>query len=348
MKHALDAVSRGACRMAVMDFVYLLVRCPLSDFRPWGSKLGYWSARLNTRRGLLSGPVSRGDRAKMHCFRLATAERPHSSLKDTMAFCGHKRGITAGLRQHGGFEDVIHGLDQQHSHAGVLPTPLALSYGQAPFVRFAASSAVGYGHRHVSKARLEALERDGVLADEFVADEVVVQHHEAHHRELGEVDLKLEALVEQRVVPVLVDRFSPLLGTVGRNAVYFHVHVGVYYVSFGTGAFGFGEVLSADDLDVQELWRNTGHRIFSVGTEIGHVLPHDGRTQHSPGKSLAQRLAKTSLKEHSSHCFWLWKDVGKSLNSTDLHKVTRSERSFDSWNFLGATVCCSAESMLIL
>lgn len=35
----------------------------------------------------MSGPVSRGERAKMHCFRLATAERPHSSLKDTMAFC---------------------------------------------------------------------------------------------------------------------------------------------------------------------------------------------------------------------------------------------------------------------
>lgn len=58
-----------------------------SGSRPWGSKLGYCSLRLNTRRGLLSGPVSRGERAKMHCFRLATAERPHSSLKDAMAFC---------------------------------------------------------------------------------------------------------------------------------------------------------------------------------------------------------------------------------------------------------------------
>lgn len=58
-----------------------------SGSRPWGSKLGYWSVRLNTSRGLLSGPVIRGERAKMHCFRLATAERPHSSLKDTMAFC---------------------------------------------------------------------------------------------------------------------------------------------------------------------------------------------------------------------------------------------------------------------
>lgn len=58
-----------------------------SGSRPWGSKLGYWSVRLNTSKGLLSGPVNRGERAKMHCFRLATAERPHSSLKDTMAFC---------------------------------------------------------------------------------------------------------------------------------------------------------------------------------------------------------------------------------------------------------------------
>lgn len=62
-----------------------------SGSRPWGSKLGYWSVRLNTRRGLLSGPVSREERAKMHCFRLATAERPHSSLKDTIAFCREKK-----------------------------------------------------------------------------------------------------------------------------------------------------------------------------------------------------------------------------------------------------------------
>ncbi len=62
---------------------------------PWGSKVGYWSLRLNTRRGLLSGPVSRGERAKMHCFRLATAERPHSSLKDTMAFCRERREISS-------------------------------------------------------------------------------------------------------------------------------------------------------------------------------------------------------------------------------------------------------------
>lgn len=49
--------------------------------------------RLNTRRGLLSGPVRRGERAKMHCFRLATADRPHSSLKETIAFYREKREI---------------------------------------------------------------------------------------------------------------------------------------------------------------------------------------------------------------------------------------------------------------
>lgn len=47
--------------------------------------------------GQCSGPVSLGARAKMHCFRLATAERPQSSLKDTMAFCREKGEITAEL-----------------------------------------------------------------------------------------------------------------------------------------------------------------------------------------------------------------------------------------------------------
>ena len=57
---------------------------------PWASRLGYWSPRSNSSRGLPSGPMSLGQSARMHCFRLATADRPQSSLKGTMAFWGRR------------------------------------------------------------------------------------------------------------------------------------------------------------------------------------------------------------------------------------------------------------------
>lgn len=63
-----------------------------SGSRPWASMVGYSSLRLNSRTGLLSGPTRRGESASIHCFRLATADRPQSSLNGTMAFCGRHVG----------------------------------------------------------------------------------------------------------------------------------------------------------------------------------------------------------------------------------------------------------------
>ena len=60
----------------------------------------------------------------------------------------------------------------------------------------------------------EALERHGVLADELVADEVVVEHGEAQQRQLGQVHAELEALVEQRVEAVVTHRLCALLRAV--------------------------------------------------------------------------------------------------------------------------------------
>lgn len=60
-----------------------------SGSSPWASMLGYCSFRLNSTSGLFSEPVRRDDRARMHCFRLATADKPHSSLNDAIEFWGN-------------------------------------------------------------------------------------------------------------------------------------------------------------------------------------------------------------------------------------------------------------------
>lgn len=58
---------------------------------PCSSMVGYWSVRFMTITGVLSGPARRVERAMTHCMRLATGESPHSSLKETTAFCVFKK-----------------------------------------------------------------------------------------------------------------------------------------------------------------------------------------------------------------------------------------------------------------
>lgn len=68
--------------------------------------------------------------------------------------------------------------------------------------------------------------------DELIHDEVVIQHHKANHSELWQVDLELEALVEDGVVPVLVDRPGATLRAVSWDAMNLHIHVGVHHITF--------------------------------------------------------------------------------------------------------------------
>lgn len=69
---------------------------------------------------------------------------------------------------------------------------------------------------------------------ELIPNEVVIQNYKADHGELGQIDLKLKALVKDGVVPVLGHCPSAALCAVNRNTVYFHIHVGVHYIPLGT------------------------------------------------------------------------------------------------------------------
>ena len=91
--------------------------------------------------------------------------------------------------------------------------------------------------------------RPGKRTYEVVADEVVVQHHEADHGQLGQVDLELKALVEDGVPLVLGHGAGAALGAVGRDAVDLHVDVGLHHVPLGPRAQGPGQVLPADHLE---------------------------------------------------------------------------------------------------
>ena len=94
----------------------------------------------------------------------------------------------------------------------------------------------------------EALERHGVLADELVADEVVIEHGEAQQRQLGQVHAELEALVEQRVEAVVTHRLGALLRTVRRYAEQLDGDVRVDGVAARCGAAWLRQVLTADHL----------------------------------------------------------------------------------------------------
>lgn len=57
---------------------------------PCASMGGYCSARLRVTLGALSLCSSHAATVRMHCFMLAAGVRPHSSLKETNAFCGQR------------------------------------------------------------------------------------------------------------------------------------------------------------------------------------------------------------------------------------------------------------------
>ncbi len=125
---------------------------------------------------------------------------------------------------------------------------------------------------NVAVTWLNAFKRNCVLTDKLVSNVVVIQNNKAHHCQFRKVNLKLETLVKDGVVAILMDRFSPLFCTICRDAMNFNVNVGIYHITFGTWALGFGEILSANDFYVKELWRHSRNRVFSIGTEIRHLL----------------------------------------------------------------------------
>ena len=53
---------------------------------------------------------------------------------------------------------------------------------------------------------LHTVERYGVLSDELIPDEVVVQNREPDKRQLRKVDLELETLVKDRIVTCKIER----------------------------------------------------------------------------------------------------------------------------------------------
>ena len=73
---------------------------------------------------------------------------------------------------------------------------------------------------HVAVAGAHALERNGVLADEVVADELVVEDDEAHQRHLWVVDVELETLLEDGAVALVQYRPRFLLCHPQRNRKY--------------------------------------------------------------------------------------------------------------------------------
>lgn len=83
------------------------------------------------------------------------------------------------------------------------------------------------------------------LTNELVPNVVIIQNHEANHGELRQVDLKLKALVKDGVVPVLGHCPSAALCAVNWNTVYFHIHIGVHYISFGPRTPRLWQVLTA-------------------------------------------------------------------------------------------------------
>ena len=60
---------------------------------PRASMAGYRSARLRVTLGALSLCSSHAATVRMHCFMLAAGVSPHSSLKETSAFCGAETGV---------------------------------------------------------------------------------------------------------------------------------------------------------------------------------------------------------------------------------------------------------------
>lgn len=110
---------------------------------------------------------------------------------------------------------------------------------------------------YVPIARLDAFQRDRILACgrednisqecvfctfsvtlltptyELIPNVVVIQNHKANHGELRQVDLELKALIKDGVVPILGHCPSAALFAVNWNTVYFHIDVGVHYISFG-------------------------------------------------------------------------------------------------------------------
>lgn len=82
------------------------------------------------------------------------------------------------------------------------------------------------------------------LTYELIPNVVVIQNHEANHGELRQVDLKLEALIENGVVPILGHCPSAALCAVNWNTMYFHIHIGVHYISFGPRASRLWQVLT--------------------------------------------------------------------------------------------------------
>ena len=53
---------------------------------------------------------------------------------------------------------------------------------------------------------MHTVERYGVLSDELIPDEVVIQNREPNQRQLRKVDLELEALVKDRIVACKIER----------------------------------------------------------------------------------------------------------------------------------------------
>ena len=53
---------------------------------------------------------------------------------------------------------------------------------------------------------MHTVERYGVLSDELIPDEVVIQNREPDQRQLREVDLELEALVKDRIVTCKIEQ----------------------------------------------------------------------------------------------------------------------------------------------
>lgn len=89
---------------------------------------------------------------------------------------------------------------------------------------------------------------------ELISDELIVQDDKANHGELRQIDLELEALIENWVVAVLGDGPGAALCAVGRNAVDLHVNVRVHHIPFGHRTPRLGKVLSADYLGRVTTW----------------------------------------------------------------------------------------------
>ena len=142
-----------------------------------------------------------------------------------------------------------------------------------------------------------------LLTYELVSDEIVIQNHEADHGELGQVDLKLKALVEDGVIPVLSDGPGATLGAVCWDTVDLHIDVGVNDVTFDPGPPRPGQILTANYLEGVIVWcvnRPVDLSRESIQSIKIHIwVPWKKKNKHRRHlKYVKKQTKKPHLKQH--------------------------------------------------